>query len=227
MTEVCDLLKTTRILKYDKRVDICTVTYPPPAESTQLYALNAINNNFARIIGQGIFKFSTINVSASSQMIVPDLPLSVYSQDGEEIILDQQYSLELLNLPYFYLGISTGLSIIHNEHTKITSSWILFNNKSTDLNKIKHAGLLCGLGLNGYLKLLSRYEIYCYLNSGDPYFMTSLLIGLGASYMGTKDKRLTSSFMLHLPSLSHCSLISLTVRTKMSAIIGLGLLYFV
>lgn len=111
-----------------------------------------------------MLKYSTINPSSLTQMITPDLPISVVI-DKVEQLFDISNGSEMLDIPYFFLGMNTGLSIINNNHTTITRSWIKYHQSQTDVSK--YAGFLLGLGLNGYLKIVPLTDLIKYLDLSD------------------------------------------------------------
>lgn len=104
--------------------------------------------------------------------------------------------------------------------------WVLYNRAAGASNS--HAGALLAFGLLGHLKVLTVVDIADFLTTGHNPTTIAMLIGLGASHLGTSDIFISKTICLHIPSLlpsSHGDLeIEIPVLTQAAALTGLGLL---
>ncbi|CAJ0951448.1 unnamed protein product, partial [Mesorhabditis belari] len=104
----------------------------------------------------------------------------------------------------FYHGVSRGLSIRAADEHLISGEWIqnVFTEQSkpsatgaqaANNQNVKpsaaSAGLLLGLGLNNHLPVLNIYNTHQMLASQDKFTSVALLLGYGASKIGTGDEQ--------------------------------------
>lgn len=124
----------------------------------------------------------------------------------------------------YHTGVAAGLSIKPGLAT-IDTSWIVLNKPGEPNNR--HAGLLLGLGLNGYLRRMEKWLVFKYLTPKHDMTSTSLLLGLAASYLGTMNSLVVRVLSVHLVSLlPHGSAeLNLSPLVQTAGIMGVGLLY--
>lgn len=92
--------------------------------------------------------------------------------------------------------------------------------------KYEHGGYLLAMGLLGYLDTLHPPDIYQLLKQTHEATSIGVLLGRGASKIGSMDDLDTRTFCIHIPYLLPPSLaieISLTIQS--AAVVGAGLLY--
>lgn len=125
----------------------------------------------------------------------------------------------------YHTGVAAGLQIERNIGT-IDSSWISLNKPSEPHNR--HAGLLLGLGLNGYLKTMPKWLVFKYLTPKHEMTSVSLLIGLSASHLGTMNTLCIKVLSIHLVSLLPPGAAELNISSlvQTAGTMGVGLLYY-
>jgi anaphase-promoting complex subunit 1 len=127
--------------------------------------------------------------------------------------------------PLFHLGVAGALSISHDAKD-INTSWIVFNKPSDPTSR--HAGFLLGLGLNGHLKNIARWHLLNYLTTKHTLTSVALLLGLGVSYLGSKDAKITKLLSVHIAAMlpPGAADLKINVWTQTAGVMALGLLYF-
>jgi anaphase-promoting complex subunit 1 len=129
--------------------------------------------------------------------------------------------------PEFHEGVASGLRIPSS--CNIEGSWISLNKPNMTDNSNSHAGFLLGLGLNGHLKAMSKWQAVDYLMKTPKHDMTTiaLVLGLPASYIGTMDTEITRFVAVHVTALLPPKSNSLNVSplVQSAALLGIGLLY--
>lgn len=136
------------------------------------------------------------NVMLSTDSIeIPPVPISAKIaplNTVQELFISPQSNI--LDWAEFHLGTSVGLEI-REDCKGIDSSWIVFNQTKgrdgkPELNA-KHAGFIFGLGLCGHLSYLENQDtMRFYLTPQDDMISVGLLLGLGVSFLGTKNARM-------------------------------------
>lgn len=83
-----------------------------------------------------------------------------------------------------------------------------------------------GLGLHGLLKCFYETDMYRYLKENEEMRGISLLLGLAASKIGTKDIKAKSAFSLHINCTRGANTdLKISQLMESSALMSLGLLY--
>ena len=125
---------------------------------------------------------------------------------------------------FFHAGVEAGLSIARDAKG-VSTSWVLFN-KARDLSN-RHAGFLLALGLNGHLKSIAKWLAFKYLTPKHSMTSIGLLLGLSASYLGTKDVLITRLLSVHVTRMLPfgAAELNLSPLTQTAGMMGIGLLY--
>lgn len=124
----------------------------------------------------------------------------------------------------YHTGVAAGLSVVRGI-SSIDHSWICLNKPQEPNNR--HAGLLLGLGLNGYLSTMPRWLVFKYLTTKHEMTSISLLIGLAASHIGTMNTLVVKVLSIHLVSLlpAGAAELNLSSLVQTAGTMGVGLLY--
>eukprot|EP00761_Pharyngomonas_kirbyi_P009570 gb/GECH01009587.1/.p1 GENE.gb/GECH01009587.1/~~gb/GECH01009587.1/.p1 ORF type:complete len:1896 (+),score=464.93 gb/GECH01009587.1/:1-5688(+) len=191
-------------------------------------------------VGRGMLNLSTCPSRPTDTLVIPKIVLAatVGKKKKINITLDpKKLPLNYLDWPNYHNGVATGLRLeparsVRDEFTidegksfsEITRHWILYHKPETP--SFSHAGMLLGLGLQGYLATLTRTDIYRYLYLRHDPTTVSLLLGLAASKRGTQDMSATKTLTLHIPSLiSGQGDMEVSTEVQTAALIGVGLVY--
>ena len=188
------------------------------------------------VVGRGMLTLGSLSPALAAEILpLPPLCLKGRAPPNDTIIpLDvSKASEDLTHWPEFHNGVAAALRL-HSAHSsqdrgyslKISRSWIMYN-KNSGAGGASHAGVLLGLGLQGYLSCLSLGDIRDYLTPAQEPTMVAILIGVPATRLGSADPLLSRTLCLHLPSLLAPSYwdfdVSPTIQS--AALAGLGLLH--
>lgn len=135
------------------------------------------------------------------------------------------FTEEKVSWAFFHAGVNAGLRV-SKEASKVDNSWLILN-KPTELGN-RHAGFLYALGLNGHLKHMAKWLAFKYLTPKHNMTSIGLLLGLSASYMGTRDSLVTRLLSVHVTRLlpPGAAELNLSPLTQTAGVIGIGLLYY-
>ena len=135
-----------------------------------------------------------------------------------------QFTEDKVCWAFFHNGASAGLTISKAAHG-LDTSWILYNKPQELTNR--HAGFLLALGLNGHLRTLANWVAFKYLTTKHSMTSIGLLIGLGASYLGTMDTNITRLLSVHVTCLlpPEAAELNLSPLTQTAGVMGIGLVY--
>ena len=131
---------------------------------------------------------------------------------------------------FFSYGTEFGVSSTQKEtNSKSLRYWILYNRTvASGRSENVHAGFLLAFGLLGHLRVLTASDICKFLTLGHQPTSIAMLLGLGASHLGTSDIFISKTICLHIPSLlppGHgASDLDIPILTQTAAITALGLL---
>jgi anaphase-promoting complex subunit 1 len=127
--------------------------------------------------------------------------------------------------PLFHLGVAGALSI-SPDSKEIDTSWIVFNKPTEPTSR--HAGFLLGLGLNGHLKKIARWHLLNYLTTKHILTSVALLLGLGVSYLGSRDPKITKLLSVHVAAMlpPGAADLKINIWIQTAGIMALGLLYY-
>ncbi|GBC06091.1 hypothetical protein RclHR1_06610014 [Rhizophagus clarus] len=186
-------------------------------------------NNFALPVGRGILTYSTTTPIVTEPLPIPEASLTIKVLPFNSTIqVDRTLRIpDNIEWPEFHEGVASGLRIPSN--CNIEGSWISLNKPNMTDNSNSHAGFLLGLGLNGHLKAMSKWQAVDYLMKTPKHDMTTiaLVLGLPASYIGTMDTEITRFVAVHVTALLPPKSNSLNVSplVQSAALLGIGLLY--
>lgn len=178
-------------------------------------------------VGKGILTFSSRTPLATEKFHIPGFSF-VFRMKPQNIIVtvDKSFLMDAVTQwPLFHLGVAGALSI-SPDSKQIDTSWIVFNKPNEPTSR--HAGFLLGLGLNGHLKKIARWHLLNYLTTKHVLTSVALLLGLGASYLGTKDPKITKLLSVHVAAMlpPGAADLKINVWIQTAGIMALGLLYY-
>ena len=177
--------------------------------------------------GKGILTFSSRTPLPTEKFHVPGFSF-VFRMKPQNVIVkvDKTFLTDAVTQwPLFHLGVAGALSI-SPDSKEIDTSWIVFNKPNEPTSQ--HAGFLLGLGLNGHLKKIARWHLLNYLTTKHVLTSVALLLGLGVSYLGTKDPKITKLLSVHIAAMlpPGAADLKINVWIQTAGIMALGLLYF-
>jgi anaphase-promoting complex subunit 1 len=151
-----------------------------------------------------------------SAKIVPSVSYLAPSADG--------LAPEEKTWPYFHSGVATALHIAWSKEEFDASEYAF--HRPAELNA-RHGGFLLGLGLTGQIRSLGTYQAFKYLDPKHEYTSIGLLLGLGASYMGTADPKVSSTLSVHTSALHPPTAAPLNVSLSLQAsgLVAMGLVH--
>lgn len=178
-------------------------------------------------IGKGLLSFSSRTPLPTEKFHVPGFSF-VFRMKPQNTIMtvDKSFLTDwTTQWPLFHLGVASALSI-SPEAKEIDTSWIVFNKPSEPTSR--HAGFLLGLGLNGHLKKIARWHLLNYLTTKHVLTSVALLLGLGVSYIGTKDAKVTKLLSVHIAAMlpPGAADLKINVWIQTAGIMALGLVYY-
>ena len=191
--------------------------------NVQALAIRAL----AMPVGKGILLFSSRTPLPTEKFHVPGFSF-VFRMKPQNIIMTVDKSFltdSTTQWPLFHLGVAGALSISPGAK-EIDTSWIVFN-KPVELTS-RHAGFLLGLGLNGHLKKIARWHLLNYLTTKHVLTSVALLLGLGVSYLGTKDSKVAKLLSVHIAAMlpPGAADLKINVWIQTAGIMALGLVYY-
>ncbi|KAJ3296923.1 Anaphase-promoting complex subunit 1 [Rhizoclosmatium sp. JEL0117] len=151
-------------------------------------------------LARAIFTYSTSNpLNLPETFPFPALTVSAKLPPLHETVhLDPTTTIppNYTDWPHFHNGCATALRI-PSSSPHVTPSWILEQHPSTGPTS-SHAGFLLGIGLLGYLRI-ENWQVMLYLRAQHPVTCVGVLLGLGASWKGTRDVGVTKVIGVHVP----------------------------
>ena len=177
-------------------------------------------------VGKGLLTFNSQTPLSTDQFVVPKFSFVFRMKPQNTMVtVDKTFLTDAVRQwPLFHSGVARALSISPNSPF-IDTSWIVFNKPTEPTNQ--HAGFLLGLGLNGHLKKIARWHILNYLTTKHVLTSVALLLGLGVSYRGTKDVKITKLLSVHVAAMLPFGAADLKINIwiQTAGIMALGLLY--
>ncbi|ESQ40468.1 hypothetical protein EUTSA_v10012420mg [Eutrema salsugineum] len=131
---------------------------------------------------------------------------------------------ELKTWPEFHNAVAAGLRLAPLQG-KVSRTWIRYN-KPGEPNAV-HAGLLFGLGLQGYLHVLNLSDIYQYFTQDHESTTVGLMLGLAASYRRTMQPDIAKALFFHVPARYQVSYAEFEIPTLLqsAALVSVGILF--
>ncbi|EOA21984.1 hypothetical protein CARUB_v10002491mg [Capsella rubella] len=131
---------------------------------------------------------------------------------------------ELKTWPEFHNAVAAGLRLAPLQG-KVSRTWIRYN-KPGEPNAV-HAGLLFGLGLQGYLHVLNLSDIYQYFTQDHESTTVGLMLGLAASYRRTMQPDIAKALFFHVPARYQASYAEFEIPTLLqsAALVSVGMLF--
>ncbi|CAN8257090.1 unnamed protein product [Cochlearia groenlandica] len=179
-------------------------------------------------LGRGAFTLSTIHTLLTEAFTVPKLVLAgrLPAQQNAIVNLDPNVRniQELKTWPEFHNAVAAGLRLAPLQG-KVSRTWIKYN-KPGEPNAV-HAGLLFGLGLQGYLHVLNLSDIYQYLTQDHESTTVGLMLGLAASYRRTMQPDIAKALFFHVPARYQASYAEFEIPTLLqsAALVSVGILF--
>ncbi|XP_024011523.1 anaphase-promoting complex subunit 1 [Eutrema salsugineum] len=179
-------------------------------------------------LGRGAFTLSTIHTLLTEAFTVPKLVLAgrLPAQQNAIVNLDPNIRniQELKTWPEFHNAVAAGLRLAPLQG-KVSRTWIRYN-KPGEPNAV-HAGLLFGLGLQGYLHVLNLSDIYQYFTQDHESTTVGLMLGLAASYRRTMQPDIAKALFFHVPARYQVSYAEFEIPTLLqsAALVSVGILF--
>ncbi|KFK24970.1 hypothetical protein AALP_AA8G049400 [Arabis alpina] len=179
-------------------------------------------------LGRGAFTLSTIHTLLTEAFTVPKLVLAgrLPAQQNAIVNLDPNIRniQELKTWPEFHNAVAAGLRLAPLQG-KVSRTWIKYN-KPGEPNAV-HAGLLFGLGLQGYLHVLNLTDIYQYFTQDHESTTVGLMLGLAASYRRTMQPDIAKALFFHVPARYQASYAEFEIPTLLqsAALVSVGILF--
>jgi len=249
LLEVAQCLRSTEPAVVEC-ADLQTGVSEEDAQSAQRARLLALlQRTLALPLGRGAFTLRTEETHLTDTLPLPDLcTYGLLRLDqtvsGRIHLAPSLFPPSQMEWPSFHNGVAAALRARVREHeSTLTSTWIVYNkppptpplngDEPTTTDRVaEHAGVLLGLGLQGHLRSLAVTRLYTYLSEAHSLTSIALLIGLGASRVGSCDQALTNLLAVHLPSMqtfgsggAPMSHLEVPPLVQSAAIASSGLLY--
>ena len=164
-----------------------------------------VQRQFALPVGRGMFNYASLNIVSTEIFPIPELVKTARMPPTNSLVqLDIPLDCRILDWPEYHMGVASALQITP-DCKDVTGSWIMFNQSKTESknNAIdsSHAGFIFGLGLSGHLKKFqSKDSLRGFLNPHQELVCVGHLLGLCASFIGTRDAQITKLITVHLPN---------------------------
>ena len=146
-------------------------------------ARSLAERTMAQSVGRGLFRYASRTLRATGTWRTPRLCLSLRTLPHGTVVSGTHEAHEL-DWPEFHNGVASALEI---GAVNVDSSWIFAHASASRGGRARHAGFLLGLGLHGHLRRLGRVHAYRYLAPRHVLTTVGLVLGLGASFLGTGD----------------------------------------
>jgi anaphase-promoting complex subunit 1 len=189
----------------------------------QSLALRAL----AMPVGKGLLTFNSRTPLPTEKFHVPGFSFVFRMKPQNNIVtVDKSFLIDsVTQWPLFHLGVAGALSI-SPDSKDIDTSWIVFNKPNEPTSR--HAGFLLGLGLNGHLKKIARWHLLNYLTTKHILTSVALLLGLGVSYLGSKDSKIIKLLSVHIAAMlpPGAADLKINIWIQTAGIMALGLLYY-
>ncbi|KAJ4908777.1 Anaphase-promoting complex subunit 1 [Raphanus sativus] len=179
-------------------------------------------------LGRGAFTLSTIHTLLTEAFTVPKLVFAgrLPAQQNAIVNLDPNVRniQELKTWPEFHNAVAAGLRLAPLQG-KVSRTWIKYN-KPGEPNAV-HAGLLFGLGLQGYLHVLNLSDIYQYFTQDHESTTVGLMLGLAASYRRSMQPEIAKALFFHVPARYQASYAEFEIPTLLqsAALVSVGILF--
>jgi anaphase-promoting complex subunit 1 len=177
--------------------------------------------------GKGLLTFNSRYPLSTEKFLIPGFSFVFRMKPQNTMVtVDKAILTEsLTQWPLFHLGVASALSI--SPYAKdIDTSWIIFNKPNEPTSR--HAGFLLGLGLTGHLKKIARWHLLNYLTTKHVLTSVALLLGLGVSYIGTRDPKITKLLSVHVAAMlpPGAADLKINIWIQTAGILAFGLLFY-
>ncbi|KAI8910379.1 hypothetical protein EDD86DRAFT_246749 [Gorgonomyces haynaldii] len=187
---------------------------------------------YALALGKGMITFNSRQIVSTETISIPSMPTGARLPPlNATVELIVSPHLNFMEWPEFHSGVSHGLQV-RMDCVDIDSSWFIFNQKRGSDGRpeveSKHGGFLLGMGLMGHSKHIELGDsLRYYLLPQYDMIMVGHLLGLGATFIGTKNPTVSQMVAVHIPSLlpRNSANLNLSAITRTSAIVSFGLLH--
>jgi anaphase-promoting complex subunit 1 len=189
-------------------------------DAQQECLLAVVGRQVSCSLGRAAFSVRTLHPAITQHVCIPALCVRGRVRQAQECRLNSnEFALTNFNWPQFHNGVAAGLQIVDSpigpkgtcipfcgvqlwtigvdsSAQTIDNTWIVYNMPAGQLAP-SDAGLLFGLGLNGYLWRLNTFTIHEYLTKRDVFTGVAVLLGCAASKIGSGDHRVRVCRYLH------------------------------
>ncbi|KAK0556030.1 Anaphase-promoting complex subunit 1 [Tilletia horrida] len=181
----------------------------------------------ATTVGKGAFMLMSKPMVDTKLWDMPNLCLDLKGEPNALITswpVNKVAEYEL-DWPEFHNGVAAALSISAEDGQVFESDWI-FSHYGPEPSA-KHAGFLFGLGLLGRLKGLGRVHAYRYFAPRHGLTTIGIVLGLGASFVGTGDPAVRQLMALQIAAFlpDGSAPLNQSMLTQTAGILGMGLTF--
>ncbi|CAD7696275.1 unnamed protein product [Ostreobium quekettii] len=181
-------------------------------------------------VGRGAFTLGTVMPQPTEEMQIPDLCLAGRTTERGNIVnldLSQHQpgqAAEISGWPEFHNGVAAGLKLAP-KGAEASRSW-LAHTRPMEPSHVK-AGMFLAIGLAGHLDKITNPNVTRFLGLQHNPTIIAVLLGLGASRLGTMEENANTTMFLHLPHRHPQNLPELEMSSHVQAanLMALGLLY--
>ncbi|CAD8214154.1 unnamed protein product [Paramecium pentaurelia] len=192
--------------------------------------LKLLNRKLAMFVGLGSLTYGTSDHFITDQIKFPQLNLSgILQQNSLKLTIDstrEDYT-QMTQWPEFHLGVTLSLQLskkLKGLSQESLRTWIFYQKPQNPSNI--HGGFMLGLGLLGYLNSFNQIDLYQLLTQNHEATSVGVLLGIGASRIGTCDEPTQKSLTVHIPSLIPSVYdLELPSNVSTSALCSLGFLF--
>ncbi|WFD31543.1 Anaphase-promoting complex subunit 1 [Malassezia sp. CBS 17886] len=179
----------------------------------------------AQCVGRGMFHMASRALRKTGTWRTPPLCLALRTLPDGALVDPYAGEPHETEWPEFHNGVASALEIAVHVEWRIDSNWI-FAHQARD-GGARHAGFLLGLGLNGHLARLGRVHAYRYLAPRHALTTVGLVLGLGASFLGTADPAARQVMAVQVAAfLPHGSApLHFSPLTQAAGLLGMGLVF--
>lgn len=186
-------------------------------------ARSLAERTMAQCVGRGLFRYASRTLRATGTWRTPRLCLSLRTLPHGTVVSGTHEAHEL-DWPEFHNGVASALEI---GAANVDSSWIFAHASASRGGRARHAGFLLGLGLHGHLRRLGRVHAYRYLAPRHVLTTVGLVLGLGASFLGTGDAAARQVMAVQVAAFLPPGSVPLhmSTMTQAAGLLGMGLVF--
>ena len=167
---------------------------PNPIETditrqNQLALLKTLRYKLSAPMGRACFTFQSVFPNATSMLSIPELCLKArIKSQNIEIELDVEQAAEsFIDLPRFQNALASAVELNRTTGCEVSRSWIMNQVLRLESCPFSTGGFLLGMGINGFLRSLTKTDLYNLLTRRDTPISFGVLLGMSISKYGSMD----------------------------------------